>query len=122
MKRALGTIIRSQSSFAAARRNPMLRSTKDPITVDLNPKSGKYGVDPFLAAVRSHQVISLLGVATMYLNNPPANDLDMEMLEAATEAIVEAEKSSRVNGIILTSKLDWGVFTHGINCMDLYSK
>ena len=58
----------------------------------------------------------------MRLNGAPVNTLDGDMLDAAVKTMRDAEKSSDVRGIILTSNFDGKVFSAGLNIMDMYQK
>ncbi|XP_065368521.1 enoyl-CoA delta isomerase 1, mitochondrial-like [Calliphora vicina] len=58
------------------------------------------------------------GIATLSLNRPPVNSLNLELLQTLKETINNLE-DNKCQGLILTAK-DNGVFTSGLDINELY--
>nr|XP_023013139.1 enoyl-CoA delta isomerase 1, mitochondrial-like [Leptinotarsa decemlineata] len=59
------------------------------------------------------------GFATLNMQRPPVNSLNLELLTEITAALTEAEKI-KCRGMVLTSKSD-GVFSAGLDIMEMYN-
>jgi enoyl-CoA hydratase/carnithine racemase len=60
------------------------------------------------------------GVATVYMNSPPVNTMDVPFFLALTEAIAEVEKDKSVHSLILASSQK--VYSAGLDLNSMYGK
>ncbi|CAH1102466.1 unnamed protein product [Psylliodes chrysocephalus] len=83
-------------------------------------KIHKFGIRQFSkeANLVSVAVNDKTGVATLNLQRPPVNSLNLEILSEISSTLTDLEKN-KTRGLILTSKNE-GIFSAGLDIMEMY--
>ncbi|ELU16502.1 hypothetical protein CAPTEDRAFT_218894 [Capitella teleta] len=89
----------------------------------VTPKTAPTSCRYFSSAENSRVLVNLndkTGVATMQLNRPPVNSLNLEVLTDMTIALDKLQTEKDCRGMILTSSSP-GIFCAGLDIMEMYN-